>query len=249
MRPVTWKVGELAKRAGLSVRTLHYYDEIGLLSPSRRTDAGHRLYAAGDVVRLQQIKSLRHLGFTLEEIRDCLDRPDFSLRRVVQLHLLRLKEQIELQQKLRARLEAIAARLRSAEEVSVEEFIRTIEVISMSESLEKYYTPEQLEELKQRRRVLGEERIRRAEAQWSELIEQVRAEIDKGTDPASEQARLLAKRWMELVHEFTGGNPEIEKSLRTMYRQETTIHSMETRSIREMMEYISRAMAASSKLE
>ncbi len=91
--------------------------------------------------------------------------------------------------------------------------------------------------------MLGEERIRRAEAQWSELIEQVRAEIDKGTDPASEQVRLLAKRWMELVHEFTGGNPEIEKSLRTMYRQETTIHSMETRSMREMMEYISRAMA------
>ena len=113
----------------------------------------------------------------------------------------------------------------------------------------KDYTPEQLEELKQRRRVLGEERIRQAEAQWSELIEQVRAEIDKGTDPANEQARLLVKRWMELVHEFTGGNPKIEKSLRTMYRQETTIHSMETRSMWEMMEYISRAMAASSKLE
>ncbi len=54
---------------------------------------------------------------------------------------------------------------------------------------------------------------------------------------------------MELVHEFTGGNPKIEKSLRIMYRQETTIHSMETRSMREMMEYISRVMAASSKLE
>ncbi len=247
LRPATWKVGELAKQTGLSIRTLHYYDEIGLLSPSRRTDAGHSLYAAGDVVRLQQIKSLRHLGFTLEEIRDCLDRPDFSLHQVIQLYLSRLREQIELQQKVRARLEAIAARLRSAEKVSVEEFIRTIEVISISERLEKYYTPKQLEELKQRRRVLGEERIRQAEAQWSELIEQVRAEMDKGADPASERVQLLAERWMELVNEFTGGNPEIERSVGNMWQQEETIHGIDTSHMREMMEHVSKAIAASKQ--
>src|SRR3712207_4660253 len=81
-RAETWKVGELARQTGLSVRTLHYYDEIGLLSPSQRTDSGHRLYTAGDVVRLQQINSLRSLGFTRREVRGCLYRPDFPLRRV-----------------------------------------------------------------------------------------------------------------------------------------------------------------------
>lgn len=148
MRPTAWRVGELARRTGLSVRTLHYYDEIGLLSPSRRTEAGHRLYTAADVVRLQQIKSLRHLGFSLEEIRDCLDRPDFPPRRVIEMHLSRLREQIELQQRVRDLLEAIAARLSPAEEVSAEELVQTItEVIGMSERLERYYTREQLEEL------------------------------------------------------------------------------------------------------
>ena len=49
MQPVTWKVGELAEQTGLSVRPLHYYDEVGLLSPSYRTDGGYRLYTAGDV--------------------------------------------------------------------------------------------------------------------------------------------------------------------------------------------------------
>src|SRR5918997_4153601 len=72
-----WKVGELAQRTGLSVRTLHYYDEIGLLAPSRRSEGGHRLYTAEDVVRLQRIKSFRALGFTLREVRRCLDRPGF----------------------------------------------------------------------------------------------------------------------------------------------------------------------------
>ena len=62
MEPTAIKVGEVAKRTGLSVRTLHHYDEIGLLSPSRRTASGHRLYGAGELARLQQIKSLRQLG-------------------------------------------------------------------------------------------------------------------------------------------------------------------------------------------
>ena len=57
MRPTNWRVGDLAKQTGLSVRTLHYYDEIGLLSPSRRTDAGYRLYTARDVSRLGCVPS------------------------------------------------------------------------------------------------------------------------------------------------------------------------------------------------
>ena len=58
----TMTIGALAKRVGVSVRTLRYYDEIGLLAPARHTAAGYRLYGAGDVARLQQIRSLRHSG-------------------------------------------------------------------------------------------------------------------------------------------------------------------------------------------
>lgn len=250
MQRASWRVGELARETGLSVRALHYYDEIGLLSPSRRTEAGHRLYEAGDVARLQQIKSLRHLGFGLEEIQDCLDRPDFSLQRVIELHLARLREQIELQQRLCDRLEAIAARLNLMEEVSFEESAQMImEVISMSERLERYYTPDQREELEQRRRTLGEERIREVEAEWTELMEQVRAEMEKGTDPSNERVQLLARRWMELVQQFTGGDPGIERSVGHMWKQEETIHGIETRQMREMMEYISKATAAPPKPE
>ncbi len=74
--------------------------EIGLLSPSCRIDGYHRLYTAGDVARLQQIKSLRYLGRTLKEIRDRPDRSDFSPYRTVQLHISRLRNQVGLQRKL-----------------------------------------------------------------------------------------------------------------------------------------------------
>jgi len=80
------KIGELAKQTGLVVRTLHYYDEIGLLSPSRRTDSEHRLYERQDIVRLQKILSLRQLGLSLKEIHDCLEKPDYSLLKTIDLH-------------------------------------------------------------------------------------------------------------------------------------------------------------------
>ena len=243
--PAAWRVGELARRTGLSVRTLHYYDEIGLLSPSRRTDGGHRLYTAGDVLRLQRIRSLQHLGFTLREIRGCLDRPDFPLGRVVQLHLSQLKERIELQERLCDLLEMVAGRLRSGEEVSAGEFVDTVmEVIGMSERLHRYYTPEQLKYLEQRRREVGEERIRQAEAEWAELIERVRAEMEAGTDPSNERVQALARRSMELVEEFTGGDPGIERSVSNMWQEEETIHGIDAREMRAMMAYVSRAMDA-----
>ena len=95
------KVGELARRTGLSVRTLHHYDEIGLLSPARRTATGHRLYGRVEIQRLQQIRSLRQLGFSLEEIRECLDGRRYTLERVVDLHVAVLDEQIEQQRNRR----------------------------------------------------------------------------------------------------------------------------------------------------
>lgn len=243
-----WKVGELAGRTGLSVRTLHYYEEIGLLSPSRRTGAGHRLYDACDVLRLQRIVSLRQLGFGLEEIRACLSGPGFPARRVVELHAARLREGMRLQQRLLGRLEALASRLEPAEEVPADEFVQTVmEVIEMSERVERYYTPEQLETLERRRQEIGEERLREVEAEWPRLMQEVRAEMEAGADPADERVQRLAKRWMELVGEFTGGDPGIERSLGDMWRQVESIHGMDTGEVRELGGYVSRALAASDE--
>jgi MerR family transcriptional regulator, thiopeptide resistance regulator len=176
-------VGELARRAGVSVRTLHHYEEIGLLAPSARTEAGHRLYAGAEVLRLQQIASLRSLGLSLGEIRACLDSGDYSPVRVVELHAARLRERIELERRLCERLEAVSALLNarksaSGEVVSAKELVETVmEVTRMSKDIEKYYTPEQLERLESRKQELGEMRIKEVEAEWPVLIERVRTEM------------------------------------------------------------------------
>src|ERR1700737_1692587 len=104
MRFEALKVGELARRTGLTVRTLHHYDEIGLVKPSDHTEAGHRLYTKGDVARLQQVSPVGQLGLPLGGIGNCLNRPDFSPAEVIGLQLARLRERIDLQRKLCERL-------------------------------------------------------------------------------------------------------------------------------------------------
>jgi DNA-binding transcriptional MerR regulator len=235
-----WRVGELAKRTGVSVRTLHWYEEIGLLSPPQRTEAGHRLYGAEDVGRLQQIRSLRQIGFSLDEIRDCFASRQFSPQQVVTLHLGRLDREIELQQRLRVRLEAIAARYGAAEHVSAEEFIQAIEAMTM---MEKYFTTEQLQELEQRKGVLGEAEINAVAHEWPELLAKVRAEMANGTDPADPRVQALAKRWFELLQAFSGGNKEIEKSAATMYRNEPGV-SQQYGVDPSMFPYIQKAIDA-----
>jgi DNA-binding transcriptional MerR regulator len=243
MRPEALKVGELARRTGLSVRTLHHYDDLGLLSPSLRTAAGYRLYTPEDVARLQRILSLRQLGFSLEEIKRCIDEPDFSPLRVLELRLARAREQLALQQELCQRLEALTTQLRAAETPSVDQLLQTIEVMTM---FEKYYTPEQLQELEARRQTLGEDAIRQVQEEWPQLIARMRAEMDKGSDPASEPVQKLAQRWGELIRAFTGGNPGIEKSLSTMYQQEPNAGSQFGLDA-QLFAYVNRAMAAAKK--
>lgn len=92
---MSYTVGEVAKLAGITVRTLHHYDEIGLLQPSDRTDAGYRLYLDEDLVRLQQILFYRELGFSLDEISTILTDPTWDVTESLESQHALLTERIE----------------------------------------------------------------------------------------------------------------------------------------------------------
>jgi DNA-binding transcriptional MerR regulator len=217
MRFEALQVGELAKRTGLTVRTLHHYDEIGLLKPSSHSDSGYRLYTAADIARLQQVLSLRQLGFSLDEIRNCLDGPDFSPAEVIRLHLARLQEQIDSQHALRQKLTTIATNFQSAKEISTDEFLRTIEAITMTE---KYFTPKQLALINQLRDEAGDELLRERQEDWAQLIADIRVEMDAGTDPKKPKVRKLAKRWQVMVRETTAGDPAIKDALKRLWEEQ-----------------------------
>jgi DNA-binding transcriptional MerR regulator len=251
MRFEALKVGELARRTGLTVRTLHHYDAIGLLRPSLHTEAGYRLYTAGDIARLQQVRSLRQLGFSLDEIRDCLNRSDFSPLEVIDLHLARLREQMDQQRKLCERLETLAVHLRAAGEVSADEFLRTIEEMTMLDTMaEKYFTPEQMQLIKERREQAGRAHLERMQETWAEVIALIRAEMDKGTDPADPKVQALVPRWQELVKQSTGGDPAIQESLKRLWEEQGDALAAQFGSkydSRPIWGYITRAIAAAEQ--
>src|SRR5215218_8865733 len=101
--PRTWTVGEVARLAGVSVRTLHHYDQIGLLPPSGRTASGYRQYDYADLERLQRILAYRELGFSLDEVAKILDDSDLDpVEHLRRQHALVAEKVERLQQQLAA---------------------------------------------------------------------------------------------------------------------------------------------------
>ena len=240
------KVGALTKRTGLTVRTLHHYDEIGLLSPTARTHAGHRLYGEAEVKRLQQIASLKQLGLPLDEINECLARPEYSLDRVLELQVDRIREQIERQERLRELIESLRAQVRSAKGVSIDDLTRTIEVTT---TFEKYYTPPQMEQLRQHAGDVGQARIDAVQNEWMEVFAAYERAMNDGLDPSSDEVLELARRSTALVAEFTGGDAAISSSLSDMYETEGGERVMEGHGVQMapgLWAYMQRAREALS---
>lgn len=127
-----WKVGDLAKLTGLTVRTLRFYDQIGLFSPSGQTESGHRLYNASDLSRLQQILSLRELGLSLEEIKAILTGEQFSPLEIINLQMARTKEQIQAQQRLLEQLRHIARSMQGKSALTVDDFTELMQAMKKS---------------------------------------------------------------------------------------------------------------------
>src|SRR4051794_21733202 len=239
-----YTVGALAEASGLTVRTLHHWDEIGLLRPAGRSGAGHRRYSDADVRRLYRIVALRGLGLSLQDIGGALDDQGPDLRAAVSSHLARVEEQLAQAGDLRRRLRSILDAFDHFGEPSTDQIIDAIERMTMSE---QYYTPEQLEQLEARRAALGEEGMAKAQRDWADLIAEMDAERVAGTDPADPRVQALADRWQALISAFTGGDAGITASLKRMYEHEGAPKASRGAMSPELSGYVQRGMAARAR--
>lgn len=128
------RVGELAAATGLTVRTLHYYEQIGLFVPSGRTEAGHRLYSDEDVGRLYRICLLRRLGFPLDQIGRALDDPAWNLRAAMATHLSEVERRLESAGKLRGRLAQLLGSMDLADGAQTDDLLRLLEEMTTLDS-------------------------------------------------------------------------------------------------------------------
>lgn len=127
-----WKVGELAAITGLTVRTLRFYDQIGLFSPSAQTKSGHRQYDASDLSRLQQIVSLKEMGLSLDEVKSLLLNEQISPLEIVNLQIEKIKEQISLKQTLLDQLQYVSKSMRAEAKLTVEDFTQLLQAMKKS---------------------------------------------------------------------------------------------------------------------
>jgi DNA-binding transcriptional MerR regulator len=196
-----WSIGELATLCGVTVRTLHHYDQIGLLRATGRTDSGHRRYSEEDVRHLYRIRALRALGLSLEQVREVLASSPNDVGAVRQLftaQLSALQDQAEQARRLQHQIRALLDNMGSTMP-GVDHFISILEGMTM---YEKYFTEEQRTELAQRRAELGPAVVDDAKATFASLIEEGLGYLSANTPVDDPAARDFARRWDGLGSQF-----------------------------------------------
>lgn len=214
MQSRTWKVGELSKLTGLTIRTLHHYDEIGLLSPTSRTSTGHRLYSEEDIIKLQQIMSLKELSLSLDKIKEYFENPEYNPKELIEMQIERLNQEIKLKEELKDQLQELWEVFNSWRKPNLEQFINSIELIK---NQNRYFTQEQIHLMKKQYDKLNEKEADKYTNNWSQLITLFQAEKENGTSVDNPRVIELAKKWKEEMDFFTGGDSEIISSAERYY--------------------------------
>ena len=211
------RISEVAKLTGITVRTLHYYDEIGLLKPSEITEAGYRLYSREDLEILQQILFFRELDFPLSQIKEIMNNPNYDKEEA-------LKKQKELLLQQRQRIEGliklIEKRIEGDNNMSFKEFdmneIEENKKKYAKEVKERWGTSKAYEESEKKTSSYNKEK-------WGD-INQETSEIFKGfaelrnSDPGSEEVQELVRRWQKYITDnFYTCTNEILSGLGLMY--------------------------------
>lgn len=203
-------VGELARRCGMTVRTLHHYDAIGLLQPASRSGAGYRLYARADIERLHRIHALRQLGLSLTDIGTALSGPQQPLADVVDRQIAQIDRELAEAANLRERLVYLRTQLANGQSPDLADWLDTLELMTM---YEKYFSPEEL-------KVLPLHINPDVKVEWSTLISAVQTAMDRGATTDDADVQILALHWMTMVERGTGNNPEFLMRLHAMNENE-----------------------------
>ena len=223
-----YSIQQLSRLSGVTTRALRWYDKIGLLKPSRRTEGGYRRYGPAEVDRLQDVLYYRALGVELAQVKAILDDPSFDRLAVLRGHLAALKEeQGRIQRLIHSVQETILTQERNEimsderkfeafKRQALEEYGRTFE----AESREKYGDIE-VDEMITRIKGVTRERYAEWERLGKEILEKLSAAVAAGADPAGEAGKEIAalhRRWLTV----TGNEYDVQRhrSLAELYVQD-----------------------------
>lgn len=203
-------VGELAKAMNVTVRTLQYYDKVGVLKPSAKSEGGRRLYSKKDLVKLHQILSLKYLGFPLEKIKYMmlsLDTPD-EVALVLEKQYIVVEEQIKNLQTALAAINTLREEVLLIEEVNFSKYTDIISLLKMDNKnywVLKLFDDKLSNHVRDRFGDNGELGVELFKTYTTILEEAVL--LKKKNEPfQSKRSMELAEKWWNMITEFTGGD-------------------------------------------
>ena len=216
------RIGELAQATGISVRTLHHYDEVGLLKPTARSEAGHRIYTEADVARLHKVVSLKSVGFTLEEIGQFVGHSQEELRDLASRQLEKIETEIEELERRKWCLSAVTEAHQWDQYKETETLLNLIRELTIQS---QYFSAEERKAIQARNDSIGLERTKRMHIKLSDLTKTAQEFMDSKISPTDPRVISLANEWNALGNEGVGDNPEIKEKIKRMLKENPDLAS------------------------
>lgn len=209
-----YQVREFAKLAGVTVRTLHHYDRLGLLR-AQRNHSGFRVYTYADLERLENIIALKFIGLPLKQIRAVVSGDNQDLSNALRSQLAALEEK---KRRLEMTINAVRlaeTALRTGYTPSLRQVIEVIEMQNDHDWILQHFSPETRPRVQSRLTSTSPARWSELEHQWTALADDIHAMTHH--DPAAPDSQALLSRWEDLIRQTTGDDHELVHGLKSLY--------------------------------
>ncbi|MEJ2042599.1 MAG: MerR family transcriptional regulator [Reinekea sp.] len=214
---MAWKIGEVIERTDLTARTLHFYEEQGLIGPISRSAAGHRIYSQSDLLKLQQIRTLRQLGVALADMPPLLNEPGDIVPQLKR-QLSKLQQQRQAIQGMEDKVSKLVNILetRSPPQNALDEILfQTLESMTM---YDKYFNQSEIDAMHNLEH--NEESNEQFETAWNSWVNQMQSAYVSGADPKSKEVQELMKHWNEMVNLLADNDDEKLKKFTDLLHNE-----------------------------
>ncbi len=240
---MSYTVQQLARLAGVSVRTLHYYDQIGLLKPAGRSPSGYRQYSEEAIVPLQQVMFFRELGFSLSEIRGFMLRPDFSVLEALESHRTLLMRKAERLSELLVTVERTIGQLKEGADMQIRDYYQGFsdeKVQQYREEVRRRWGEETLRDSEDRVMKMGKERFAALQAEGGAIFQCIADNMSRGF--ASSEVQEQVAKWRKWLERFSTYSDEAVLGLGRLYSQHPDFITYFQQYREDLPEFLNRAV-------
>jgi DNA-binding transcriptional MerR regulator len=251
MGSTDFTVSQVAKLAHVTVRTLHHYDEVGLLEPSERSQAGYRLYSHGDLQRLQQILLFRELGFTLEAIGELIDEPVLDRGAALRTQRALLVERVNKTKTVIAAVDRALRALEKGQTMAPEKMFEGFEGFDHAayaeEAKQRWGETETYKESMRRTKRYGKDDWARIKAEAEEIEVELARLLGAGRKPDGREAVEAAERHRRHIDRwFYPCSPAQHAALGAMYVADPRFSAHFEKRAKGLAEFVKAAIEANA---